>query len=201
VTVDADDPNRHLALIGLSGVGKSTIGRLLASELGLQWCDLDERLERKVGRTIADIFSTDGEPHFRSLESEVLTEALAEDRRMVISTGGGVILAAENRTRLAEQATCIWLRSAPERLAYRVARDTGRPLLAGQDQGAVSVDPVAAVTERLITMLETRGPLYTESADLILDVDRLRIPEVLHLLVAHERASGWTNPIETETAG
>lgn len=177
---------RHLALIGLSGVGKSTIGRLLAAELELAWCDLDEQLERRAGRTIAEIFSADGEPHFRDLESDVLAHALECDDRSVISTGGGVVLAEANRSLLAEKAVCIWLRSSPAHLARRVARDTGRPLLAGRDGDDAPRDPVARVTERLDTMLTTREPLYAETADVTLDVDKLRISEVLQLLVANE---------------
>ncbi len=94
-------------LIGPPGAGKSTIGRRLAQALDLELLDTDVEIERRTGRTIPEIFATDGEPHFRELEEQVVGEAL-EKHDGILSLGGGAILSERTRTRLAGIPWCTW---------------------------------------------------------------------------------------------
>ena len=121
----------HVALVGLSGTGKSTVAPLLAARRGLAVVDLDGAVVATDGRPVAEIFATDGEAVFRSLESSALAAALAGPPA-VVATGGGVVLDADNRTALTEYATVVWLQAAPAALVERLASSPEeRPLLAG----------------------------------------------------------------------
>src|SRR3954447_21902345 len=102
----------RLFLIGYRGSGKSTVGRLLAERLGWAFVDADEELEIRAGRSIADIFTTDGEPAFRALESAVLRELASRDRH-VIACGGGVVLRDDHRRLLRTGGHCVWLTGDP----------------------------------------------------------------------------------------
>ena len=149
----------HIALVGLSGVGKSTIAPILARRRAIGSVDLDRVIERRAGASAAEVFADLGEPAFRDLEAAVLVELLDGDP-VVIATGGGVVLRAENRRRLAAGATVVWLRADPDRLAERIRTSPqDRPLLAGDAATA------------LRTMARERDPLYREVADLVVDVD------------------------------
>lgn len=139
-------------LIGLPGVGKSTIGRALAARLGRPFVDLDDRIEQAEGRPIPDIFATGGEDAFRRLESEALAGALRAEPAPIIGGGGGLVLAQANRDRLSE-AEVVWLDAPDEVLEARVASSANRPLLAG-DAGA-----------RIRELRHQRLALYTVCAD------------------------------------
>lgn len=168
----AETPSRSIALVGLSGTGKSTIGPLLAAHLGLgDSVDVDREVERRFGASVAEIFSRDGEAAFRRSESDVLAEALGGPP-VVIATGGGVVLDRDNRVRLRSQATVVWLRAEPGHLAERLT-DTAeaRPLLAG--------DPKFAL-DRLAS---EREALYAEVADRIVDVDGMDVAGVLEEVI------------------
>ncbi len=109
-----------LALIGYRGSGKSAVAQLAAMRLGWDWVDVDVEIELRAGKTIATIFSEDGEAAFRGLESEILCELIQRDRT-VLALGGGVLLRAENRNRLraacnAAHGKIVWLKASPERL-------------------------------------------------------------------------------------
>ena len=150
----------HIALVGLSGSGKSTVAPLLASRSGRSAVvDLDRAVESLMGRTVQEIFDTDGEATFRTLETEALSEALGGPPS-VIATGGGVVLGAENRALLRSGATVVWLRAHPSHLAQRLT-DTSeaRPLLEGDVEFAL---------QRLSS---EREALYSEVADFVIDVD------------------------------
>ena len=163
----------HVALVGLSGTGKSTVAPLLAARRGLVAVDLDGVVAAAAGRTVAQIFAEDGEAAFRSMESAALAEVLAGPAA-VVATGGGVVLDAANRGALSEHATVVWLRSQPRVLAERLAAsDEERPLLAGGTDGAV---------DRLAQMASERGPLYEELADVALSVDGRTAAEVVDAL-------------------
>lgn len=139
---------RPIVLVGLMGVGKSTVGRRLATRLRLPFADADEEIETAAGMTIAEIFDRFGEPYFRDGERRVLAR-LIDGRPKVIATGGGAFVNDETRALILAEATAIWLDAAPEILAERVRRRDTRPLLRGKDPHAVLVDLAAK-----------RNPLY-----------------------------------------
>ncbi|MDR1806274.1 MAG: shikimate kinase [Clostridium sp.] len=139
---------RGIALIGMPGCGKSTVGRLLAAKAGLDFADADEELERRAGMDIPRIFAEHGEAYFRGLESEVLAELCASGGR-VIAAGGGAILREKNRTALRFNSRVVWLRRPLEELAT-----DGRPLSQG---GAAR------------RLWEERKALYAQTADLEVD--------------------------------
>lgn len=161
----------HIALIGLSGSGKSTVAPMLAARRGdLVVVDLDRVVEQRCGRSVQDIFDTDGEAGFRSAESEALASAL-NGPPAAIATGGGVVLAAENRSLLREGATTVWLRAHPDLLAQRLNDTTeARPLLEGDAEFA------------LRRLSAEREALYSEVADVVIDVDGLDPLSVLEEL-------------------
>jgi shikimate kinase len=148
----------HIALVGLSGTGKSTVGPLLARRRGLVAVDVDRSIAQAAGTTVAALFDELGEEGFRDLEARVLGDAL-DGAPAVIATGGGAVLRPENRTRLARQARTVWLRADLEVLVERLGRSRERrPLLA--DDAATALRRIAA----------EREPLYREVADLVVDV-------------------------------
>lgn len=150
----------HVALVGLSGSGKSTAAPMIAARSGRIVVDLDRVISDRVGRTVAELFAEpDGEARFRVLETEALLDALAGPPA-VIATGGGVVLSAENRSSLRSAAQVVWLRAHPSRLAARLADTTeARPLLDGDAEFAL---------QRLSA---EREALYDEVADIVIDVD------------------------------
>jgi shikimate kinase len=152
---------RSLALVGLSGTGKSTLGRALAEALGWPLLDTDALIIGAQGRPVAAIFAELGEAPFRDLESAALAEALAAPPA-VVATGGGAVLRPANRDLLRRRATVIWL-DAPDAviLARLAAHDEGRPLLA---------DSPAA---RLAALRAAREAIYRVVADIVLDTSGL----------------------------
>jgi len=151
----------NLVLVGPMGSGKSSIGRRLADRFGLAFVDVDHEIETRTGASITTIFDCEGEPGFRVRERDLLAELLgAEDT--VISTGGGAVLDADNRVRMAERGFVVHLHVGIEQQLERLARDRSRPLLAGDDR--------EAVLRRLATL---REPLYTEVAHLRFDTETL----------------------------
>lgn len=132
----AGEDGKHIALIGLSGAGKSTVGPLAARALGLPFVDTDRMIEAQAGAPISAIFAERGEAAFRRLEAEVVRRTLSGPRA-VVSLGGGAILDAESRRLVWERAVVVWLRADPGVLARRLAAASGeeRPLLAGDREG------------------------------------------------------------------
>lgn len=148
----------NLALVGFMGVGKSTVGHLLAELLRFQLVDTDKVIEQRAGRRIADIFATDGEPAFRQMERDLVKE-LESAQRTVISTGGGLIVDPENLASLRRHAliACLW--ASPPVIYERVRHQSHRPLLQAPD-------PLGKIQE----LLATRAPFYKQ-ADLLVGVD------------------------------
>ncbi len=150
----------HLVLVGMMGVGKSTVGRMVSAELDRPLFDSDEMIERRTGRTVREIWSTDGEAAFRALETETLVEALAEDEPSVIAAAGGVVLSDRNRAALSgADAHVVWLLADVDVLLDRVRNGMHRPLLDDDPEGT------------LRRMYVERTPLYQEVADAVVSVD------------------------------
>lgn len=170
-----------IALIGLRGSGKSSVGHELAEELGVPFLDLDETL---VGFHAAEdpaaalssagaILSELGEEGFRDLEARVLREVLATPGPKVLATGGGVVEWSENRELLTERCTCVWLDGALEVLLARIEADpTWRPPL-------TDLDPAA----ELAALARRRAPLYAEVAALKLDTSGSGIKSVVSVIL------------------
>lgn len=152
VTID-----RTIALIGLMGVGKSTVGRRLARRLGLPFADGDTEIEEAAGMTVSDIFSLYGEEEFRAGEARVM-KRLVEGPPMVLATGGGAVMNPETRALLKEKALTVWMRADLQVVAERVRRRDTRPLLRGRDP-----------LETLKRMAEVRYPIYA-FADVTVEV-------------------------------
>jgi shikimate kinase len=115
------------------GAGKSTIGRCLAKKLGWKFVDLDEEIERREKRTIADIFREQGEPHFRSLERQYLNE-LSSSKKAVIALGGGAFVDAVNREVAEKTGLTVWLKASFPEIVARVKMDGTRPKFANRAQ-------------------------------------------------------------------
>jgi shikimate kinase len=149
---------RHIVLVGLMGVGKSTVGRRLAREMDRPFADLDEQIELAEGATVPRLFRERGEAAFRAIEAARLADLVARPSPLVIAAGGGVVTGDANRRVLAETFV-VWLRASPEFLAARTD-PTHRPLLSGGDARG-----------RLARMLDERQALYEEVADVAVDVE------------------------------
>ena len=171
----------HLVLVGMMGAGKTSVGKRLARRLGWRHVDADKRIERTTGRTIPDIFATEGEAGFRTVERDVLDALLRLPGRTIVSTGGGAVLSSANRALMRERGTVVWLRARPETLLARVRAGEGRPLLAD--------DPAAALRR----LADERQSAYTDAAHVIIDVDGLTADQVADAVLAavksEERAS------------
>jgi shikimate kinase len=139
---------RPIVLVGLMGVGKSTVGRRLAHRLGLPFADADEEIEAAAGMTIAEIFDRFGEPYFRAGERRVIAR-LIDGKPKVIATGGGAFVNDETRARILADAIAVWLDADTDVLAERVRRRDTRPLLRGRDPRTVLAD-----------LARVRNPLY-----------------------------------------
>jgi len=133
---------RPIVLVGLMGVGKTTIGRRLAVRLALPFVDADSEIETAAGMSVVDIFERFGEAYFRDGERRVIAR-LIDGQRKVIATGGGAFMNAETRALILSSATAIWLKADLETLVSRVARRDDRPLLHGRDARTVLSDLAA----------------------------------------------------------
>jgi shikimate kinase len=142
----------NLYFVGMMGVGKSTIGRLVAQEMGYQFFDTDSLIEQIAKRSIKDLFATEGEAAFRELESKTLAE-LSANQRLAIATGGGIVIQRGNWGYL-QQGLVVWLDVPLEQLYQRLKRDRARPLLQTENP-----------KETLRQLMEERRPLYS-NADL-----------------------------------
>ena len=153
------------------GTGKSSVSRLLAERLGFERVDLDEAIERRERCTISELFAEQGEDAFREIESEVLGELMAREKRQIIATGGGAVLRDGNRQVMQARGWVVALTADAERIIARVHADTSRPLLKGDVRG------------RVTELLQTRKHAY-DFADLKLDTSRLGVAEVADRIIA-----------------
>jgi len=169
---------RTIALVGLMGVGKSTVGRRLARRLNLPFVDGDAAIEEAAHMSVSDIFAQFGEGEFRAGEARVMRRLL-EGPRVVLATGGGAILRDETRELLKARAVTVWMRADLNVVAERVTRRDTRPLLRG-------ADPL----EKLNGLAEARYPLYA-TADLTVDVGKGSHGEAVETILTALEAH-WT---------
>jgi shikimate kinase len=163
--------DQPLFLVGMMGAGKTTIGRSLARILNREFVDLDHELEARCGVRVSLIFDIEGEEGFRKRETTLLEEC-SRRRGIVLATGGGAILAPENRTYLKERGVVVYLRASADELFRRVARDRNRPLLQ-------TADPKS----RIRSLLEEREPLYEEVASLSFETGSMPVAQVVRSLI------------------
>ena len=149
------DVPSNIFLVGSMGAGKSTIGRRLAAALGKDFVDADQALEERTGVEIPLIFELEGEAGFRKRESEMLAKLVTREG-IVLATGGGVVLSAQNRAHLAQRGFVVYLDAPVDLLVTRAARDRHRPLMQTED-------PRATMRE----LVRVRDPLYREAADIV----------------------------------
>jgi shikimate kinase len=161
---------RTIALIGLMGAGKSSIGRRLAQTLDLPFRDADEEVEQAAGRSVSDIFAELGEPAFRAGERRVIARLLTEAPH-VLATGGGAFMDPQTRALIAEHAVSVWLKADVEVLARRVLRKSDRPLLRGGDPAQI-----------LRELAQARYPVYA-LADITVDSVDTAHSSTVHAIV------------------
>jgi shikimate kinase len=154
------EQERPIALVGMPGCGKSSVGRQISKQLGWHFADSDAEITRRIGMPIRSYFEREGETRFRELEEDVIG-SLCDSPNLVIATGGGAVIRATNRAKLHSSATVVYLRSSFEDLWRRLRYDTRRPLLQVADPHA-----------RLHELLRERDPLYRQTAHHVIDAGR-----------------------------
>ena len=170
---------RTIALVGLMGAGKTSVGRRLAQALGLPFRDADEEVERAAGRSVSEIFAQLGEPAFRDGERRVIARLL-DDAPHVLATGGGAFMNDQTRQLIAERATSVWLKADVDVLVRRVTRKNDRPLLQGRDPHAVLTAlaaeryPVYGLADITVESVETP---HHASVQAIIDALRARVAD------------------------
>lgn len=167
----------------MPGGGKSSVGRLLARQLGVPCLDSDAEIERRIGETIRSFFDREGEAAFRDIEAEVIAELLRRDGEFVLATGGGAVLREENRQALHEGSTVVYLRSSPEELFRRLRHDTQRPLLQVRD-------PLRKLRE----LYGQRDPLYRRTAHFILETGRPSVHALVNMVLMQLELAGLVSP-------
>jgi len=160
----------NLALVGFMGTGKSSVGRILARKTGRTLVDVDQRIEEKDGRSIPEIFETDGEARFRAIEKEVILEA-SRGRSQVITTGGGAVVDPENMAALKGGGLVVALTAVPETVYRRVKDSRNRPLL-----------KVGDVYAEIRKLMEIRKPFY-DKADYQFATDGRTAPQVARMIL------------------
>ncbi|MDX3901213.1 MAG: shikimate kinase [Sphingobium sp.] len=147
-----------IVLVGMMGVGKSTVGRRLAARLGLSFVDADEEIEKAAGMTISEMFERYGETHFRDGERRVIAR-LMDGAPKVIATGGGAFMQDDTRALILDQAIAVWLDAEIDILVDRVSRREGRPLLKDRNPREVLVE-LAALRNPVYAL----APIHVKSA-------------------------------------
>lgn len=153
-------PRSNIYLVGLMGVGKSTVGKKLASRMGVPFIDCDHELERRNGVTVTTIFDIEGEAGFRMRETRLLEEFVGKEMG-VVATGGGVVTQKVNRALLKHKGMVIYLNASVDLLWSRLRYCKNRPLLETKNP-----------KERLLALFEQRDPLYRDVSDIIVNVGK-----------------------------
>ncbi len=160
-------------LVGPMGAGKSTIGRQLARAMDLEFVDSDREIEVRTGVDIPLIFELEGEAGFRKRERQAI-DLLTKRQGIVLATGGGAVLNAENRKNLASRGHVIYLHTSVDQQLKRTARDRNRPLLQTENP-----------RQKLEELMAIRDPLYREIADHVVETDGCRVRDVVQQIVRH----------------
>ena len=160
----------------MMGAGKTTVGRMVARRLKRPFYDSDHEIERRCGVRIPLIFDIEGETGFRAREAQVIADLCAL-QGIVLATGGGAVLAEENRRQLAAHGNVVYLHARPGYLWQRVRHDRNRPLLATPDPH-----------KRLEDLYAERDPLYRETADIVLDTGKQSVQSLVKDLLANLEA-------------
>ncbi len=167
-----------IALIGLPGSGKTTVGKQLSRRLQLPFIDTDHEIEQRLGCSIRLFFEREGEEGFRDVEESVIDE-LTRNGPCVLSTGGGAVLRPANRAHLRSRGKVFYLRSTPEEVYRRVKHDRNRPLL-----------QVADPMQKLRDLFEVRDPLYRETAHFVIETGRPSVATLVNMIVMQLELSG-----------
>ncbi len=171
-----------LTLIGYRATGKTTLAKLLAERLDWDWIDADVEIERRAGKTIAQIFAEQGEPVFRDIEAQVISDLCRRDR-LVIAAGGGAPMRPESRGAMREGGRVVWLTARPETI---LARMTGDATTAARRPNLTEKDPL----EEILHVLQVREPIYREAAHWSVDTEGKTPDEladtILNLLAANK---------------
>ena len=173
-----------IALVGMPGCGKSTVGRHLARQLGWRFVDSDHEIERQIGGSIRTFFEQQGEAAFRELEQQMIA-ALTQQSEMVLATGGGAVLREANRRALKAGCKVVYLRSTPQELFRRLRHDTQRPLLQ-------VTDPL----KRLRDLFHERDPLYRDAADFQIVTGRPSVPNLVNMILMQLELAGVIDPAQ-----
>jgi shikimate kinase len=174
-----------IALVGMPGGGKSTVGRQLARHCGRRFFDSDKEIENRTGSAIRSIFEKRGEAFFRDIEQEVIRDLLAQGNA-IIATGGGAILRESNRQLLRDNATVVYLRSRPEDLFRRLRHDTRRPLLQVRDP-----------LQTLRDLFAARDPLYQEASHFVIETGRPSISGLVSSVLMQLEVAGVVDPMRS----
>ncbi len=161
---------RHIALIGMMGAGKTTVGALLAGELGWRFLDSDAQIEAVTNLTVRDIFRLQGEEAFRDAEAAALKASIAETESCVIGVAGGAVLREDSRELLKAECLTVWLKADVETLIERVGDGKSRPL--------ITDDP----RQKLTAIYEEREEIYSRLANSVINVDNHSPEEIAHTI-------------------
>lgn len=151
---------KNIILVGFMGTGKSVTGRMVAKQLDRAFIDMDSVIEERTGKSISDIFADEGEAHFRELERKLVRELSARED-LVIATGGGIVLNPDNIRTFSETGVVICLHADPDTILRRVAKDTHRPLLEGDDEKIKAIRELLAKRDKLYRAI----PLQIETSE------------------------------------
>ncbi|MGN0514661.1 MAG: shikimate kinase [Lachnospiraceae bacterium] len=169
----------NIILIGFMGCGKTTFGKWLSDRQQMDFVDTDEFIEKLEGRSISDIFATDGEEYFRNLETRVLKMFLGEEddkytitKSTVISVGGGLPVREENQKLLHKLGKTIFLDTSVDELLRRLSGDETRPLLKGED-----------LRTKIQNLMDARIDIYDDTADIVVETDGKSLFEIYETIM------------------
>jgi shikimate kinase len=179
---DCVNTKSNVVLVGPMGSGKTAVGRQLARHLDMEFVDSDNEIERRTGVDITFIFDKEGERGFRERECAVIAD-LTSRKKVVLATGGGAVLDPGNRNLLGDSGTVVYLKTSLAHQLERTRHSKNRPLLQNEDPAAV-----------LRRLMEERGPLYDEIADIVVTTGNQRIGAMVREIGARLHEHGFVAP-------